>query len=104
MCKRVNNKNFNTKRRSRFICLRCLQENKICAGIIRPNTRDKGHIKNLYCLCTKMQYKTKNLEVRYKDDYQERMEYAKKIRPRFYNVEGNYIGEYDEECLPMELK
>ena len=45
-----------------------------------------------------MKYKTKNLEVRYKDDYQERMEYAKKIRPRFYNVEGNYIGEYDEEC------
>ena len=104
MCKRVNNKNFNIERRSRFICLRCLHENKVGDGITRPNTKEKGHIKNLCCLCTKMEYKTKNLEVRYKDDFKERMEYANRVRHKFYDAEGNYIGEYDAECLPMELK
>ena len=42
----------------------------------RPRTREKDHIKNLSCLCVRMKYQTKNLEVRWCDDFKERMERA----------------------------
>lgn len=48
MCKR----NGNSKRNSRFICLRCLKENTVGAGMSRPNTKEKDHVKDIVCLCT----------------------------------------------------
>ena len=59
MCKR----NDNTDRSSEFICLRCLKKNQVGDKIRRPNMREKDHVKNLCCLCTKLQMRTKNLEV-----------------------------------------
>lgn len=96
---RSNCKNGNAKKSSRFICLRCLKENCVGQGILRPNTKEKDHIKNLRCLCVHMEYKTKNLEVRWCDDFKERMNKAKEIRHKFYDDDGKYIGEYDNECM-----
>lgn len=45
--KRGNCKDGNAKKSSRFICLRCLNENCVGQGIQRPNTKEKDHIKNL---------------------------------------------------------
>ena len=87
MCKR----NSNAEHSSRFICLRCLKENGVGAGIIRVNMRESGHIKDLICLCTKLEEKTKNLEVRWCDNFAERMEYAREIQSNFYDAEGNLI-------------
>lgn len=77
---------------SRFICLRCLKENKVGDGIPRPNLREKNHIKDLTCLCTGLIYKTENLEVRYCDSFDERMERAKEIQCKHYDENGNYVG------------
>lgn len=68
MCKRHDN----TNRSSEFICLRCLSKNQVGDKIRRPNMREKDHVKNLCCLCTKLQMRTKNLEVRWCDDFDER--------------------------------
>ncbi len=97
---RSNCKNGNAKKSSRFICLRCLKENCVGQGIPRPNTKEIDHIKNIRCLCIHTEYKTKNLEVRWCDDYKERMERAIEIRHKFYDIDGNYIGKYDAECIP----
>ena len=51
-----------------------------------------------------MEYKTKNLEVRWCDDYKERMERAIEMCEDFYDSDGNYIGKYDPECIPLELR
>lgn len=75
MCKRHDN----TNRSSEFICLRCLNKNQVGDKMRRPNMREKDHVKNLCCLCTKLQMRTKNLEVRWCDDFDERMEYARKL-------------------------
>lgn len=92
-------KNGNAKKSSRFICLRCLKQNYVGVGIQRPNTKEIDHVKNLSCLCVRMKYQTKNLEVRWCDDFKERMERAIEMRPDFYDNEGHYIGEYDETCM-----
>ena len=47
----------------------------------------------------RMKYKTKNLEVRWCDDFKERMMRAIEMQPDFYDNNGNYIGEYDESCM-----
>ena len=95
----------NPKRNSVFICLKCLDwKFTYIQGIQRPNTKELDHIKNLSCLCVHMQYKTKNLEVRWCDDYKERMERAIEICRNFYDSDGNYIGKYDPECMPLELR
>ena len=99
MCRRNNCKNGNVKKTSRFICLRCLKENCVGQDMQRPRTREKDHIKNLSCLCVHMKYQTKNLEVRWCDDFKERMVRAIEMRPDFYDSNGNYIGEYDESCM-----
>ena len=65
----------------------------------RSRTREKDHIKNLSCLCVHMKYQTKNLEVRWCDDFKERMVRAIEMQPDFYDSNGNYIGEYDESCI-----
>lgn len=77
---------------SRFICLRCLKENKVGDGIPRPKTKEVDHIKDLACLCTALRYKTENLEVRYCDNFEERMERAKMIQHEYYDEYGNYVG------------
>ena len=102
--RRNNCKDGNAKKSSRFICLRCLKQNCVGQGIQRPNTKEVDHIKNLSCLCVHMEYKTKNLEVRWCDDYKERMERAIEICGDFYDSDGNYIGKYDPECMPLELR
>ena len=79
-------KNGNPKRQSRFICLKCMQENMLANGIQRKKQREKGHIKNLYCL--KCQEITYNHEVRYCDSYTEAYEHAKQIRENYYTEEN----------------
>lgn len=76
----------NPKKQSRFICLHCLEENQIGSGIQRSNQREKGHIKDLYCL--QCQAVTKNLEVRYCDNYQEMMEKAEELYRKYYKESG----------------
>lgn len=90
MCKRHDN----TNRSSEFICLRCLSKNQVGDKMRRPNMREKDHVKNLCCLCTKLQMRTKNLEVRWCDDFDERMEYAKKIKPRYYDENNELLPEW----------
>lgn len=99
MCRRNNYRDGNAKKSSRFICLRCLRENCVGQGIQRPNTKEKDHIKNLSCLCVRMEYKTKNLEVRWCDDFKEQMERATEIQNKYYDNDGKYIGGYDESCI-----
>lgn len=95
MCKR----NGNPKHNSRFICLRCLQENKVGAGISRPKTKEKNHVKNLACLCVGLQMKTKNLEVRWCDDLSEQMERARKIKPTYYDDNNELLDEWKTENM-----
>lgn len=78
-------KNGNPKKSSRFICLRCLKVNHVGSGIQRGgNQREKGHIKNLECLCTKLIDRVPNLEVRYCDDMGEMMEKAVRLHEKYY--------------------
>lgn len=73
----------NPKRKSRFICLKCLTENQM-GGFQRLNgQREKGHIKNLSCI--KCKERTKNLEVRYCDWFEEMMDKAVEIRREYYS-------------------
>lgn len=65
----------------------------------RPNMREKDHIKNLCCLCTKLQMRTKNLEVRWCNDFDERMEYAKKIKPRYYDENNELLPKWQTENM-----
>jgi hypothetical protein len=76
-------KQGNSKKQSRFICLKCMNENKVAVGIQRLHgQREWGHIKDLYCLYDKEE--TKNLEVRYCDIYSEMMKEAKKLHKNYY--------------------
>lgn len=70
----------NPKRKSKFICLNCLQENCVGDGIQRKSQRNKEHIKDLSCLCVNLEKQTKNLEVRYCDSFDEMMSRAVEIR------------------------
>lgn len=75
----------NPKKQSRFICLRCLKENFVGSGIQRSNQREKGHIKDLTCInqgCNGMI--TKNIEVRYCDDFNEVMNKAEELHREYY--------------------
>ena len=76
----------NPKRKSRFICLQCMEENQLGSGIQRRgHTREKWHIKNLTCFnkCCNGEI-TKNLEVRWCDDLSETFEKAEEIRKDYY--------------------
>lgn len=75
-------KNGNPKKASRFICLKCLNENMLARGIQRKNQREKEHIKDLICLNCKTI--TKNEEVRYCDFYDEIYKLAKIKRESYY--------------------
>lgn len=72
--RRTSSKNGHPKLSSRFICVKCLQLNNVGAGIQRGSQREKGHIKDLYCInCREV---TKNQEIRYCDEYSEILEMA----------------------------
>lgn len=73
----------NRKRVSRFICCKHLGENYIGSGIQRyGHQREKFHCKDLFCLqCNEI---TKNLEIRWCDDYLEVYEMAQQIRSCYY--------------------
>lgn len=81
-------KNGNPKKASRFICLYCLQENRVGLGIQRRGKqRENNHIKELWCInCDDV---TKNLEVRYCDDFHMKLEEATDIKNRYYPEENN---------------
>ena len=74
----------NPKKKSQFICLRCLKINHLGDGIQRSQQREKFHIKDLTCMCVNLEEITKNLEVRYCDDFQEMMNKAMELRPKYY--------------------
>lgn len=89
----------NTKKSSQFICLRCLKKNQVGDKMRRPNMRKKNHVKNLFCLCTHLEERTKNLEVRWNDDFDERMRYAKKIRSKYYDKNNELLPEWKTENM-----
>ena len=74
----------NPKKKSRWICLKCLKENHVGDGIQRKSQREKGHVKDLTCLCTGLKEITKNVEVRYCDSFQEMMIKAEKLHKEIY--------------------
>lgn len=75
----------NPKKQSRFICLNCLKENQVGIGIQRANQREKCHIKDLMCINSGCNGEiTKNIEVRFCDDFKEIMRKAESIREIYY--------------------
>lgn len=76
----------NPKRKSRFICLKCLNINEVGDGIQRANQREKGHVKDLHCIscgCV-----TKNIEVRHCDWLEEIKDKAEKLHIKYYGKVG----------------
>lgn len=67
---------------SRFICLKCKKNNLVGAGIQRGKQREKYHVKDLFCINCKE--RTKNIEVRYKDDENDIFAYGMQIRKNYY--------------------
>ena len=97
MCKgRIKAQMGNPKQQSRFICLHCLKENCVGAGIQRLRQREKGHIKDMMCInkgCEGMT--TKNIEVRYCDDFQTAMRKAERLHKKFY-TQDNPVDNIEE--------
>lgn len=88
-------KNGNPKHASRFICMKCMNENMLARGIQRQKQREQKHVKDLYCLkCGEV---TKCIEVRFCDSYEEIFEAAKIKRENYYIDE--YESEVDEYVL-----
>ena len=76
----------NPKKKSRFICLRCLNINYVADGIQRINQREKWHIKDLHCvICNNT---TKNIEIRHCDWLEEIKERAEKLHKEYYGKVG----------------
>lgn len=78
----------NPKKKSRWICCRCLKENFVGDGIQRKSQREKGHIKDLTCMCTGLTETTKNIEIRYCDSFEEMMDKAEKLHIEYYGKVG----------------
>lgn len=76
-----------------------MKRNQVGDKMKRPKTREKDHVKNLLCLCTHLQMRTKNLEVRWCDDFEERMEYAKKIKSKYYNKNNELLHKWKTENM-----
>lgn len=55
------------------------------SGIQRSNQRERGHIKDLYCL--QCQEITKNIEIRYCDSFEEIVQEAEGLHKELYNTE-----------------
>ena len=95
MCRGGKYKNGNPKRSSRFICCKCLKENFVGSGIQRANQREKGHTKDLFCICCGEI--TKNTEVRYCDSFNEMMEKAEEYaRQEGFEVIGLAVATHNE--------
>lgn len=78
----------NPKKKSRFVCCKCLQENLVGSGIQRQGKqREKGHIKDLYCWLCKTT--TKNAEIRYCDNYVDVMDKATELHEKYYREVGS---------------
>lgn len=94
------------KEASRFICCKCLQENCVGRGIQRSHQREKFHIKDLTCINTGCDGKiTKNIEVRYNDDYDEVFQKAIELHEYYYGNEvDGYAINIDFQKLSNELK
>ncbi len=79
-------KNGNPKRASQFLCLHCMKINQL-SGIQRGgHQREKYHIKDLLCInpeCHNLLY-TKNMEIRWSDQYEEVYEKALQVREKYY--------------------
>lgn len=76
----------NPKKMSRFICLKCLNENCVGDGIQRNQQREKGHVKNLFCVYCR--YVTQNIEVRHCDWIEEVRKEAEKLHIEYYGKVG----------------
>ena len=87
MARRTKIKAGNPRKSSRFICLNCLQSDLVTGEGIqrRHGQRNENHIKDLWCCGCKNTVKT--LEVRYFDDYKEKLEEAKELRNKYYGKE-----------------
>nr|DAV11481.1 MAG TPA: hypothetical protein [Caudoviricetes sp.] len=73
----------NPKRASRFLCCKHLGENFIGQGIQRKGKqRPKYHLKDIFCI--QCQSITKNIEVRWCDDYLDIYEKAREIHKELY--------------------
>ena len=73
----------NPKKQSRFICLKHCGENYVLNGLQRNRRqREKGHIKDAYCI--ECQEVTKNLEVRYFDNFDEIMAKTEELHGEYY--------------------
>ena len=46
--------------------------------------------------------RTKNLEVRWHDDFDERMEYAKKIKSKYYDKNNELLPKWQTENMYIE--
>lgn len=98
MCKR----NGHPERSSKFICLRCLRENQVGSCIPRSNTKEKDHVKDIICLCTHLEMKTKNLEVRWCDDMGERMRRAMQLKSKYYDENNKLLPQWQMENMYVE--
>lgn len=72
----------NPKKRSQFICLRCLQLNQLGDGIQRSHQRERLHVKDLTCINCKCI--TKNIEVRHCDWIEDIKEEAARLHIKYY--------------------
>lgn len=79
-------KNGNPARASRFICIRCEKQNHILDGIQRVKQREKYHIKD--CLCLTCGMETKNVEVRFCDDYNDVYLHIPELVNKYYDNDG----------------
>ena len=84
----------NPKRSSRFICCKCLKENRLGSGIQRSNQRSKYHIKDNVCShCGEV----KTMEVRHCDYLPDIMKKAIRKHNELYDdnvteVETDFYG------------
>ena len=92
----------NPKKSSRFICLSHVGINEIGNGIQRSNQRQKGHVKDLYCLQCKAV--TKNLEVIYCDSFDEMMQKAEKLHREYLVEEHNNNAVIIEQIVTSRPK
>lgn len=62
--------------------------------------REKDHIKNLCCLCTKLQMRTKNLEVRWCDDFDEKWNMQRKLNQSIMmRIMSYYLNGKQRICM-----
>lgn len=73
----------NPKKKSKFICLKCMKQNQLGDGIQRKQQREFLHIKDLYCVNCKET--TKNVEVRFCDFLPKVKEEVPRLHDKYYS-------------------